>query len=215
MAIQAKICGLSTAETVATAVRGGADYVGFVFFPPSPRYVTPVQAGALAKNVPRHVRKVAVVVDAGDQELAAIRDQIPIDLWQCHGEEDCRRLAAIRQQFGVPVMKALSVSAPRDLDSAEAFEECADMLMFDAKAPEGSVIPGGNARAFDWSLLAGRGWRRPWMLSGGLTADNVGEAVRRTGARLVDVSSGVEERRGIKSPAKIEAFLAAVRHLES
>jgi phosphoribosylanthranilate isomerase len=213
MAVAAKICGLTTPAAVTTAVRNGAAFVGFMSFPPSPRHIAPAAAAELARLAGPQIKKVAVLVDPSDDNLAALVAHYTPDLFQLHGREDGARLAAIRKRFGIPVMKALSVASAEDVAQTRAFELCADYLLFDAKAPEGSATPGGNAVAFDWALLAGQTWRRPWMLAGGLTADNVAQAVRASGATLVDVSSGVEERRGVKSLAKIEAFLAAVRRL--
>ena len=213
MAVAAKICGLTTAAAVATAVRNGAAYVGFMSFPPSPRHLAPAAAAELSRLAGSAVKTVAVLVDPSDDDLMTLTAHYAPDLLQLHGREDCARIAAIKQRFAIPVMKALSVANADDVAHARIFEDCADLLLFDAKAPAGSITPGGNAVTFDWALLAGQRWRRPWMLSGGLTADNVAAAVRGTEANLVDVSSGVEERRGVKSLAKIEAFLAAVHRL--
>lgn len=211
MSVLAKICGLKTPETVQAAIAGGAAYIGFVFHEKSPRHVTPAQAAALTKTVPAHVRKVAVVVDADDDTLDGITRAVALDFIQMHGAEDAARIDAVKRRFGVGVMKAVSVSGTGDLDRARDFAN-ADMLLFDAKAPAGAP-PGGNAIAFDWTLLAGRSWPQPWFLSGGLTPENVGDAVAASGATLVDVSSGVEIRRGEKSAERIAAFLQAVRTL--
>lgn len=211
MAVLAKICGLRTSETVQAAVAGGAAFIGFVFHEKSPRHVTPAQAASLAKRVPAGVRKVAVVVDADDATLDGIAREVAPDFIQMHGAEDAARIDAVKRRFGVGVMKVVSVSAAGDLDHARDFAN-ADMLLFDAKAPAGAP-PGGNAIAFDWTLLAGRSWPQPWFLSGGLTPGNVGAAVGASGAKFVDVSSGVEIRRGEKSVERIAAFLNAVRIL--
>ena len=215
MAVTAKICGLNAPDAVAAAVAGGAGHIGLVFYPPSPRYVTPSRAAVLAAEVPRAVGKVGLFVDAADDALAAALDEVDLDLLQLHGDESVDQVAAVRERFGVPVMKAICVSCESDVAAADAYAEVADWLLFDARAPaqRPGALPGGNALAFDWRLLAGRRWDVPWMLSGGLDADNVAQAVGVAGARAVDVSSGVEDRRGHKCPGKIAAFLAAVRRL--
>lgn len=215
MALRAKICGLRTAEAVAAAVAGGAAFVGFVFYAKSPRAVTPEQAASLGRLVPASVGKVGLFVDEGDDRLAEVLAAAPLDLLQLHGAETPTRLAEIRARHGVPVMKAISVTGPRDIEGAAAFTEVADWLMFDAKPPKGmaGALPGGNALAFDWQLLAGHSWPRPWMLAGGLDAGNLAAAARISGAAYVDVSSGVEDAPGHKNPAKIAAFLAAARGL--
>lgn len=213
MTVAAKICGLKTPEAVAAAIAGGARYLGFVFFPPSPRNVAPAEAAALMAAVPAGVKKVGLVVDADDEALAALLAACPLDILQLHGHETPERTAAIRARFGLPVMKALPVAGPEDLAGARAYEAVSDLLLFDAKPPKGATRPGGNALAFDWSLLAGTAWSRPWLLAGGLTPENVAEAVRTSGAPGVDVSSGVEAAPGVKSLEKIRAFLAAVRAL--
>jgi len=213
MSIEVKICGINAPAALAAAVEGGADYVGFVFYPPSPRAVTPAAAAALAAAAPARLRKVALVVDADDALLQEILDAAPIDLLQLHGSESVERVAAVRARFGVPVMKVLRVAGAGDVAAAAAYEPVADRLLFDAKPPRDmtGALPGGNALAFDWQLLAGRTWALPWMLSGGLNADNVAEALRVSGARAVDVSSGVEDRPGVKNPDKIRAFIAAAK----
>jgi phosphoribosylanthranilate isomerase len=160
--------------------------------------------------VPSGVKRVALFVDADDAAIEAVLDAAPIDMLQFHGAETPERVADARWRFGRPVMKAISVAAPEDVSAAARYEEAADMLLFDAKPPRRTdALPGGNGLAFDWRLIAGRGWRLPWMLSGGLTADILAEAVSISGARAVDVSSGVERRPGEKDPDKIRAFLAA------
>ncbi len=192
---------------------GGADYVGFVFYPRSPRYVTPEVAQALAAQAPARVTKVGLAVDLDDAELATILEAVPLDLWQLHGGESPARVAEIRARFGLPVMKVVKIAGPEDVAAAEAYLRVADRLLFDAKPPQEmtEALPGGNARAFDWQLLAGKSWPLPWMLSGGLDPGNVAEAARISGARAVDVSSGVEDRPGLKNPDKIRAFLAAAK----
>ncbi|MEX2648481.1 MAG: phosphoribosylanthranilate isomerase [Alphaproteobacteria bacterium] len=212
MTVATKICGLNAPEAVAAAA-AGARWAGFVFYPRSPRAVTPERAGRLAALLPARVGRVAVVVDADDEALRAIVRGLRPDVIQLHGGEDPRRAEAIRRGFGVQVMKALSVASAEDLDAADAFVPVVDLFLFDAKPPKTEVdaLPGGNGRAFDWRLMAGRRWPRPWLLSGGLDLGNVAEAVTISGAEAVDVSTGVEDRPGVKSPVKIRAFLAAVQ----
>jgi phosphoribosylanthranilate isomerase len=212
MSVLAKICGLSTPDAVRAAVDGGADLVGFVFFPKSPRSVTPELASVLAEAPrARGVKVVAVTVDASDDLLDAIARTLRPDLIQLHGHETPARAGEVRSRTGAGVIRALRVSDVADLDVASAFDDVADYLMFDAKAPAGAVLPGGNGVAFDWNLLAGRSYTRPWFLAGGLNPENVAEAVKASGASLVDVSSGVETAPGVKDPALIKAFLEAVR----
>jgi phosphoribosylanthranilate isomerase len=210
MAVRAKICGLSTAEAVAAAVEGGAAYVGFVFFPKSPRNVSIGTARALARDVPPGIAKVALTVDADDALLDTITDEVAIDMLQLHGHESPARVAAIRARYGLPVMKAIGVAEEADLAAVGDYAPVADQLLIDAKPPKGAEVPGGNGLAFEWRLIAGRRWPVPWMLAGGLTPENVARAVELTGARQVDVSSGVESAPGVKDLARIAAFLKAV-----
>ncbi|MEE8333662.1 MAG: phosphoribosylanthranilate isomerase [Alphaproteobacteria bacterium] len=215
MTVEAKICGLNTPESVTAAVEGGAAYVGFVFYPPSPRAVDADQAAALARLVPEGVARVGLFVDMGDAAMEAILGPVPLDLLQLHGAETPERVAAIRQRTGIPVMKAVRIAGAGDVAEAARFASACDRILFDAKPPADmkGALPGGNALAFDWRLIAGQAWSVPWMLSGGLDAGNVAEAVRVSGARAVDVSSGVETRPGVKDVARIGAFLDAVRTL--
>jgi phosphoribosylanthranilate isomerase len=215
MTVVAKICGLNTPGAVAAAVAGGARFVGFVFYPPSPRAVTPARAAGLANAVPAGVLRVGLFVDPDDATLDTTLGAVPLDMIQLHGSESPGRTAEIGGRFGRPTMKAIKVRDTGDVASAGAYDGHADWLLFDAKPPTTmrGALPGGNALSFDWHLLAGRTWQRPWMLSGGLNAENVAEAVAITGARAVDVSSGVEARPGEKSPALITAFLDAVAAL--
>ena len=212
MSVQAKICGLSSAEALDAAIRGGARFVGFVFYPASPRHLTPERAAALVARVPERVTRVGLFVDPADAQLAGVLERAPLDLLQLHGSENPRRVAEIKARFGTPVMKAIPIAAPEDPDAAIPYLDVADWLLFDAKPPRGDpkALPGGNGLAFDWQLLGGRSWSKPWMLSGGLTAKNVAEAVAATHARAVDVSSGVEIKPGIKDLGKISEFLARV-----
>lgn len=213
MSLDAKICGLTSAEGVATAARHGARFVGFVFYPPSPRHLTAAQAARLAVLVPGGITKVGLFVDPDDDLLAATLAKVPLDLLQLHGKESPERVLQVKQRFGKPVMKSIAVASESDLSAAPAYYGSADRLLFDAKPPKDAVAPGGNGLAFDWELLGGRRWPLPWMLSGGLSADNLGEAVRTTHATAVDVSSGVERAPGVKDPDKIMAFLARARAL--
>ncbi len=214
MKVDVKVCGLSTPETLEAAVDGGARFVGFVFYPRSPRCVTPERAAALAARVPGDVTKVAVTVDPSDTEIAAIRPAV--DMMQLHGAEPPARVAEIRARFDLAVMKVISVAQDGDIEKAAPYFAVADWLMFDAKPPKTLVnaLPGGNAVAFDWRLLqksetgGDPAGKRPWMLSGGLTADNLVDAVEISGALAVDVSSGVEDKPGVKSLDRIRAFLA-------
>jgi phosphoribosylanthranilate isomerase len=204
-----KICGLREKVHVETAVRAGAAYVGFVFFPKSPRNVTLDEAARLAAVVPPGVAKVALTVDADDAMLDALLAAVPIDMLQLHGHESPDRVREVRARFGLPVMKAVGVAEEGDLPALDAYGRVADQILVDAKPPKGADLPGGNGLAFDWKLIAGRRWPVPWMLAGGLTPGNVAEAIRLTGARQVDVSSGVESAPGLKESAKITEFLAA------
>lgn len=212
MGVAAKICGLSTEEAVAAAISGGATYLGFVFYPPSPRAVTPLRAARLCETVPAEVARVGLFVDADDETIEAALAVAPIDMLQFHGGESPERIAEVKVRFGRPIMKTVAIAGPEDVIPAARYEDVADRLLFDAKPPSRpDALPGGNGLAFDWGLIAGRAWRLPWMLSGGLTAALLPEAVRISGATAVDVSSGVESRPGIKDPDKIRAFLAAAR----
>ncbi|NBD30814.1 MAG: phosphoribosylanthranilate isomerase [Alphaproteobacteria bacterium] len=210
--IQVKICGLRTADDVAAAVRAGARYLGFNFFPKSPRSVDADTARDLALAVPPGVAKVALVVNPTDTGLDHLTDMVPLDMLQLHGSESPERVAEIRARYGLPVMKVLGVAGAGDLDAIDSYSAVADQLLLDAKPPKDAVLPGGNGLAFDWQLLAGRKyWTRPWMLAGGLTPDNVAEAIARTGARQVDVASGVETAPGVKDADKMAAFIRAAQ----
>jgi phosphoribosylanthranilate isomerase len=214
MTVAAKICGLSTEAAVTAAVAGGAAYVGFVFYPPSPRAVTAERAARVCARVPEAIARVGLFVDADDDAIAAVLAAASIDLLQFHGGESPERVADAKIRFGRPVIKAVAIAGPEDLLAAARYEEVADILLFDAKPPRRpDALPGGNGLAFDWALIAGRSWRRRWMLSGGLTAELLPEAVRISGAAAVDVSSGVESRPGEKDLDKICAFLTAARAL--
>lgn len=204
-----KICGLTTPATLAAALEAGADMVGFVFFSKSPRHLEPAAAAALARMADRRALKTALTVDADDATLDALVAALDPDLLQLHGAETPERCAAIRARFGRPVMKALGVATADDLAVAPAYAAVCDRLLFDAKPPPGAAHPGGNGLAFDWRLIAGLDPGRPWLLSGGLTPENVAEALRLTGAPGVDVSSGVESAPGVKDPERIFTFVHA------
>jgi len=212
--IKVKICGLSSPETVQAAVEAGADFVGFVFFARSPRVVTAAQAAILARGVPADVAKVGLFVDADDVAIADVLAQAGLDYLQLHGAETPERVGQIRARFGLPVIKAVAIAGAADIDRARTYEAVSDILLFDAKPPQTKdALPGGNGLVFDWTLIAGRTWTRPWMLSGGLDAGNLGEAVRISGAKMVDVSSGVESAPGVKDIVKIRGFVEAAKRL--
>ncbi|MFX0543959.1 phosphoribosylanthranilate isomerase [Roseovarius sp. S1116L3] len=209
--IRIKMCGLRTPDDIAAAADAGAHYVGFVFFQRSPRFVTAADATALAIATPEGIAKVALVVDASDAELDSLTGAVPLDMLQLHGRETPKRVAEIKARYGLPVMKAVGIAEAADLPQIDAYSQVADQLLIDAKPPKGSALPGGNALAFDWSLIAGRRWTLPWMLAGGLTPENVAIAVERTGAQQLDVSSGIESAPGVKDAGLMRAFAAAAR----
>lgn len=209
MQVRVKICGLTTRETLLAATGAGAAYVGFNFFPKSPRYAAPDLARRLALDVPPGIAKVGLTVDADDALLDAITGEVPLDMLQLHGAETPERVAEVRARYGLPVIKALGIATAEDLEKIDRYEGVADQLLIDAKPPPEGDLPGGNGLTFDWRLIANRRWAVPWMLAGGLDASNVAEAVRLTGAQQVDLSSGVETAPGIKDPDLIRGFLAA------
>lgn len=212
MSTSAKICGINDPTAMAAAIDGGASHVGLVFYDKSPRAVTVEKASELSVLAQGNAIRVGLFVGPNDAFLETILGAVSLDLLQLHGTETPERTAEIRARFGLQVMKVLSVAEQADVEKANAYLDVTDWLMFDAKPPKSlkNALPGGNAVSFDWSLLAGQSWPKPWMLAGGLTADNVSEAIRVTGAPVVDTSSGVEDRPGHKSPVKIKAFLEAV-----
>jgi phosphoribosylanthranilate isomerase len=213
MSVAVKVCGLTDASTLATAIGGGAAFVGFVFFPASPRVLTPSRAASLAAAVPPAAKRIGVVVDADDATLEAILAAVELDMLQCHGSETPARVAEIRERFRRPVIKAIAVADDEDVLSAGDYQEAADMLLFDGRPPPAASRPGGNASTFEWSLLRARQWRLPWILAGGLNIDNLASAVAQSGARIIDVSSGLELTPGRKDPARITAFLELARSL--
>jgi phosphoribosylanthranilate isomerase len=207
-----KICGLSSPETLLAAIGAGADMAGFVFFEKSPRHIDLETARTLGLMAQGRIAKVALTVDAGDSALEEIVDALAPDMLQLHGKESPARVAAAKARFGLPIIKAVGVATAGDVAAAQAYQGVADVLLFDAKPAPGAAVPGGAGVAFDWDLLRGISDTK-WMLSGGLDAGNVAEALRRTGAPAVDVSSGVERERGVKDSALIEKFVSAVRSL--
>jgi len=219
MTFTVKICGLTTPHGIDAALASGADMLGFVFYEKSPRHVSFETARKLSAHVAAHAgpqaTKVALTVDANDATLAALIAELKPQILQLHGKEDAARIFDIRSRFGLPVMKAISLATSDDLGGIADYAKVADWLLFDAKIADsgiaGNVLPGGNGQSFDWTLLAGLKLDRPWLLAGGLTADNVEEAIRTSRAPGVDVSSGVESTRGVKDAAKIAAFIAKAR----
>lgn len=211
MSLLVKICGLSTRETLETALDAGADMVGFVFFPPSPRHVSLETGRDLGRQVKRRALKVALTVDADDATLENIVDALSPDIFQLHGKESVARLRDIKQKFGRPVMKAVPVATAADLAVLPGYAAVADRILFDARAPKDATRPGGLGAPFDWHLLDNLDLKLPYMVSGGLHADNVAEALRVTGADGADVSSGVESAPGVKDPELIKAFIRAAR----
>jgi phosphoribosylanthranilate isomerase len=214
MSLLIKICGLSTPETLDAALQAGADMVGFVFFPPSPRHLPLAVARELGRRVGDRATKVALTVDADDATLEAIVEALEPDILQLHGKETAARLADIRGKFGREVMKALAVETSADLASLAGYAAVADRILFDARPPKGATRPGGLGAVFNWHLLQGLDLKLPFMVSGGLTTDNVADAVRVTRAGGVDVSSGVERAPGVKDPQMIEDFIRAARAVE-
>jgi phosphoribosylanthranilate isomerase len=206
-----KICGLKTEAALEAALAGGADFVGLVFFPPSPRNLSPAAARTLAAKARGRARIVALMVDPHDALIETVVAAANPDILQLHGEETPERVAEVRQRWGKPVMKAIKVETAADAEAALRYRGSADLILFDARAPEDSTRPGGNGAPFDWHALLGVKDEVPYMLSGGLTPDNVAEAIRLTGAAMVDVSSGVEARPGEKDPDLIRRFLQAAK----
>ena len=206
-----KICGINTPDAMDAALAARASHVGLVFFPPSPRNVSLAEAAALSRRIAGQALVVGLFVDASDAMIAEAIAAARLDILQLHGKETPERAAHVSQQFGLPVWKALSVSERADVESAARYATAVDLVLFDAKAPKGAALPGGLGLAFDWSLLSA--WQAPvaWGLAGGLSPDTVADAIRRTGAPLVDVSSGVESAPGVKDAARIASFCAAVR----
>tara|TARA_B110000902_G_C14263297_1_gene570570 strand:- start:1509 stop:2159 length:651 start_codon:yes stop_codon:yes gene_type:complete len=209
--VAVKICGLTQPSDVHAVAQAGAVYCGFVFFPNSPRNVSFQQAAAMAVEAPIGLAKVALTVNADDAFLDALTAAVPLDMLQLHGNETPARVQEVKARYGLPVMKAVGVADATDLPALDDYMKVADQILVDAKPPKNADLPGGNGLTFDWRLIAGRRWAVPWMLAGGLTAENVAEAIRMTGARQIDLSSGVESRPGVKDAAMIDGFMAAVK----
>ncbi len=204
-----KICGLKDPENLKIAVESGARFIGFVFYPPSPRYIEVAIAADIARAIPAGVRSVGLFVDPSDQELLHITSSVGLDLIQLHGDETPERVAQIAALTNLPVMKAIRLRAPKDVEEAAKYEDVADWLLFDSKIDHD--LPGGTGQRFDWELLKGRSFKKPWMLSGGLTPDNIAEALKILKPDAVDVSTGVEVQRGVKDPEKIKNFITAAK----
>ena len=208
MSVDLKICGLSTPVAVKAAVKGRAAYIGFVFFEVSPRAVAPDIMATLCVSVPKTIKKVGLFVDASMDDIAAAVSIGSLDMLQLHGSEAPGMVAEIKSKFCLPVIKAIAIASEEDIAKARSYEIYADMLLFDAKPPEGASRPGGNALSFDWALIADQDWRLPWMLAGGIDLANLAQAVQISGATAIDVSSGVEDPPGFKNPEKITELLS-------
>lgn len=206
-----KICGIKTPEILSVAASAGARFAGFVFVPQSPRYIHPEQARLLSRQLPTGLRSVGLFVDPSDEDLAHILGAVSLDFIQLHGDENPARVQAIKSRFNIPVIKAFAISAADDLDQVAAYIPVIDWILFDAKAPASSNIAGGNGVAFDWTILKDKKFSKPWMLSGGLTPENVADALNILNPDAVDVSSGVESSRGVKDAQKVRDFIAAVK----
>lgn len=211
MSILVKICGINSTDAADAAARAGADYGGLVFFRRSPRFVEPDAARALAMRLRGRLRLVALFADPRDEEIASAVALVKPDYLQLHGSEEPQRVAELRAKFGIPVIKGMAIAEAGDLSVARDYEKVADMFLFDAKAPENATRPGGHGAAFDWQILRGRKFARPWLLAGGLTLENVARAIRAAEAPGVDVSSGVETEPGVKSPEMIAEFVSHAR----
>lgn len=209
--VSVKICGLATVDDVRACADAGANYMGLVFFEKSPRNITIPAARELALAAPLGLAKVALVVNPSDAELDAITATVPLDMLQLHGRETPERVAEVKARYGLPVMKAVGIADGDDLPKLESYFGVADQILVDAKPPKGGELPGGNGLSFDWRLIAGRRWPCTWMLAGGLTPENVAEAVKMTGAKQVDVSSGVEDAPGQKNAELIQKFVQSSR----
>ncbi len=209
--VSVKICGISTVDDVRACAGAGANYMGLVFFEKSPRNITIPAARDLALAAPVGLAKVALVVNPSDAELDAIAGTVPLDMIQLHGRETPERVAEVKARYGLPVMKAVGIADANDLPKLESYFGVADQILVDTKPPKGGELPGGNGLSFDWRLIAGRRWPCPWMLAGGLTPENVAEAVKMTGTKQVDVSSGVEDAPGQKNAELIQKFVQSSR----
>jgi phosphoribosylanthranilate isomerase len=212
MTIAVKICGITSPEAVDAAVQAGTVYGGLVFHPNSPRNLDVARAGQLARHMRGKLKVVTLLADPSDEMVGRIVSELAPDFIQLHGNEPARRVAYLRAKFDTPIIKALPVAEASDLAAASEYESVADMLMFDAKAPKDAKRPGGHGAAFDWKILAGHKFNKPWFLAGGLDPENVARAIALSGAKMVDVSSGVESAPGVKDPARILQFINATRY---
>ncbi len=203
-----KICGLSEPETVTAAIEAGTDFIGLVFYEPSPRHIELDVAKYLSNFIPEKVQLVGLFVNPDDIYLTRILNEVPLTMIQLHGDETPARVTEVKEKFGLPVMKALPISSQKDLGNIKPYDNVADWLLFDAK---GEDLPGGNGTAFDWNILKNYQGSKPWMLAGGLTPDNVGDALALLSPNAVDVSSSVESSKGVKDARKIQAFISAVK----
>ncbi len=206
-----KICGIIDSENLLAACQAGAHFIGFVFYPPSPRAILPKLAGQLIRQIPTGIKSVGLFVDPTDDDLQMTLDESPVDMIQLHGHESPMRCAAIKDRFGLPVLKALPIRIAADIEAAYDYEDKVDWLLFDAKPESNDSLPGGTGKQFDWGLLENKKFKKPWMLSGGLDANHVKEALSRLAPDAVDVSSGVESKRGVKDAKKITEFIMAVK----
>jgi len=211
--LNVKICGLNNKETIEVAVKAGASHLGFIFYPPSPRSLTPKEAGYITSTTPSHIKRVAVIVDARDDLINDIIQNLSPHILQLHGSETTSRIQEIKEKFKLPIMKAIKVANSDDIKSSEQYQDNSDFLLFDAKSPMTSknALPGGNGISFDWALLKSVKIGKPWFLSGGIHIGNVQEAIKTTGNRSIDISSGVEDQPGVKSCEKIDMFMKSVR----
>ncbi len=204
MVVQVKICGIKTPDTLKAAINSGARFIGFVFYPPSPRNIDIDTAKELALTLPTGVRSVGLFVDPTDEELSNVLGYAPIDIIQLHGSESLERVTQIKQKYALPIIKAFPVNNIKDIEKSKPYENIVDWLLFDSKT-------GGSGQSFDWSLLKGFEFSKPWMLSGGLTPENIGQAIEILSPNAVDVSSGVESSRGVKCPSKVEEFIKSCK----
>jgi len=211
MPVQVKICGINSVAAADAVLHAGADFGGLVFFAKSPRHLSLEQGAMLAERMRGRLKLAALVVDDSDAQLAAIAERVNPDFFQLHGKETPERVAQIRSRYAIPVIKALAISEPGDLAKVAAYDDVAEMLLFDAVPAANASRPGGHGAAFDWQIVKDRTFARPWFLAGGLTPENVGRAIAVSGAQMVDVSSGVESAPGIKSPSRIAEFVAAAK----
>ena len=211
--LNVKICGLNNKETVEVAVKAGASHLGFIFYPPSPRSLTPKEAGYITSTTPNQVKRVAVIVDARDDLINEIVQSLSPHILQLHGSDTIDRIQEIKERFKLPIMKAIQVANFDDIKSSRQYNDNCDFLLFDAKPPiiSKNLLPGGNGISFDWALLRSAKIRKPWFLSGGIHIDNVQKAIKTTGNRSIDISSGVEDQPGVKSSQKIEMFMKSIK----